>query len=111
MPEFKPTTGEHEFERTLERVQKRLPADVLAFALTRCVVVAVGEDIHAQTLEPNAAPDLWIIVLRENEREESIVAHEIAHAWLGHRGNSAENEQEARAQVLSWGFSGPAADR
>lgn len=111
MAEFKIPDGEHEFEKTILRLEEQVHADVRAFMRSECRFVGVGEEVKGHTISPGAALGVWIIVLRESETEESIVAHELAHAWLGHHYNSPEIEAEARAQAIAWGFSGPAADR
>src|SRR5262249_49118700 len=72
-----------------------------------------------------AAPDEkdWVIVLDSailavaSEDAASTIAHEIAHAWLGHdcRVTSAdlweltEHEPAARQQARHWGFTGQGA--
>jgi hypothetical protein len=108
---------EHEFERTLLRVSRsgRLPDEVQRFAGETCAFVAVGDDIQAQTLQPNIHK--WLIIVRESENRESVIAHEIAHAFLGHtRGaefppdEESRIESEARTLVRAWGFTGKGAD-
>ena len=60
---------------------------------------------------------MWLILLEENLTEKdarSIIAHEIAHAWLGHNRLAADTdasvEIEAVRQVKQWGFTGLGAD-
>lgn len=103
---------EHPVDVTVRHVSERLPPDVRSFALYRCRLVAVGDDIQAQTLPPD--PEKWLIVLRESETREGVVAQEIAHAWFGHVRipglDEPAVERQARAQVRACGFSGPGAD-
>ena len=103
--------SDREAEATLRRTLSRLPADVLEFALARCRFAAVGPDIVAQTLPPD---DRWVILLREGEMDESVVAHEIAHAYRGHVRSTAADEaaQEAEARALArlWGVAGLGTD-
>ena len=60
----------------------------------------------------------WVIILSDDvltmEDGDSIVAHEIAHAWLGHDTLSSvaikDFESEACEQTREWGFGGRGAD-
>src|SRR4051794_24203993 len=88
---------------TLRRTLARLPVDVLEFALDQCAFASVGDGIRAQTLPPVGR---WLILLGDGEQLEAVVAHEIAHAFLGHESpNTDAQEQEVRDLVRSWGFS------
>jgi hypothetical protein len=59
---------------------------------------------------------MWLVVLSEyleGGEGEGIVAHEVAHAWLGHDpaicldgDEEAENEIAASKLAAEWGFSG-----
>ena len=75
----------------------RLPQDVAEFALERCSFLSVGGKTWAQTMpvwalgrDLESIPEnLWVITLSEQlqlsaEDIHSVVAHEIAHAWLKH---------------------------
>jgi len=59
---------------------------------------------------------IWIIVLDERmafDDVQSVIAHEIAHAWLGHDrlGNPPEDcEVQTARLVQQWGFTGIGAD-
>lgn len=91
----------------------RLPADVLEFALEKCAFASVGSEVPAQVIRPT---DRWLVLLSEYGYEgqpavsETVVAHEIAHAWLGHEESDDDKEREVRALVRSWGFTGHGAD-
>ena len=44
---------------------------------------------------------------------ETVIAHEVAHAWLGYDDDDLAyswEEAEVRAQVREWGFKGVGAD-
>ncbi len=71
-----------------------------------CRFVAVGPDVQSQTLPPD--DPRWLIVIQEGETRESVVAHEIAHAWLGHaRFNATVDEFRPVAPVCPCGPVGP----
>lgn len=64
---------------------------------------AVGTDVIAQALPPG---DRWVIVLREGETDESVIAHEIAHARhpscvIGRAGAEEDCYQEGRDRRLA----------
>jgi hypothetical protein len=57
-------------------------------------------------LEPSDHLHWFGLVL---ERLESVIAHEIAHVWLGHdplMGDHAKEQAAAAALVTEWGFEG-----
>ena len=61
--------------------------------------------------------NMWLILLHEKlpvDEECSIIAHEIAHAWLGHDKLSLNfppsSEVDAAILTGSWGFTGRGAD-
>ena len=104
----------------------RLPDEVAEFALDRCNFVSIGEEgtgygivlpgrigVHPGE---RRSKNIWIIVLAENlpdEDSHSIIAHEIAHAWLGHDrvGEIPEDcETQASDLVRQWGFTGRGAN-
>src|SRR5262245_53854275 len=109
---------DRESEQTLRRVLERLPAEAFEFALARCAYAAIGPEMaRAQVLPP--LNDRYLVLLTEGEKEESVIAHEIAHAFLGHpdtvlagfRDETVERTQEAEARALAvaWGFTGSGA--
>jgi hypothetical protein len=109
-------------EETRQRILKtiaRLPDKVARFALKRCVYFSAGRANHGMVLPPRALErGRWVVILTENMPErssESIIAHEIAHAWLKHDAfafdiNAAEVEVAAAQLAHEWGFTGHAAD-
>lgn len=116
--------GEH--QTTLTRVAQciaALPTEVREFALDRCRFVSVGHGVCGLTLPGRIATqegrtrNVWIIVLDEEEdpdQAKGTIAHEIAHAWLGHDrlglDSSVEMEVEAARLAREWGFKGTGAD-
>jgi hypothetical protein len=107
--------------RTLAETLLCLPEEVAQFACDRCrfisssgcygMVLPGRLGVHPDTRAPE--DDLWLILLASDLPEadaHSIVAHEIAHAWLGHDRLSPdltpECEVEAATLTAQWGFSG-----
>lgn len=101
----------------------RLPRDVMQFALDRCCFISLGRGVQGITLPGRIGTDeagrdenTWIIVLSDDlafHEAESTVAHEIAHAFLGHdRLDDMPEDCEVQASTLaqSWGFTGRGAD-
>ncbi len=84
-----------------------LPSDVARFASECVAFVGVGETARGLAVAPSRR---WIIVLDEREPDAATVAHEIAHAWMGHRGREVNHERQAAALARSWGAQGSAAD-
>ena len=101
-------------------VVHRLPRDVRQFVSDHCTFVSVGGCSYGATFPPNWA-DSWLIVLDGamvdrlgEDGTMSVIAHEIAHALLGHslldpstyeRGDESL-ETEAAQQTAAWGFVG-----
>ena len=98
----------------------RLPLNVREFALERCSIFTIGRGTRA-TCWPGSRKKRWIIVANESMRGnvESTIAHEIAHAWLGHtpnepiaegeltailEGEPPANERAADDLIVKWGF-------
>jgi len=116
-------------EQLITETVQRLEAKVRDFVLDRCRFVSVGNTAQALPgcvgIHPfeQQAHNMWIIILEEGlhpnddrrraDEAHSIVAHEIAHAWLGHDrlGNVPPDcEGQAADQARQWGFTGKAAD-
>ncbi len=103
---------------------RNLPADVAAFAIDRCAFVSVGRVAAGWTLpgrigvhpSQRRSRNMWIIVLLESlppEDANGAIAHEIAHAWLGHDmivGLPEDGETQAASMVAEWGFTGIGSD-
>jgi hypothetical protein len=102
----------------------KLPIDVARFVIDRCSFVSTGRvnlglilpgRIGVHFLERRSR-NTWVIILSENlpaSEEESVIAHEIAHAWLGHdrlAEMSDDVEIEAANLTKLWGFVGRGAD-
>lgn len=113
-----------EIRRFLALVLLRLPERIREFAIERCAVLSVGHNAYGITWPARIAKKWrvginrrWLILLTENlppGDEESIIAHEIAHAYLGHDRGSPDLPQDCEEQacnlVAKWGFSGKGAD-
>jgi hypothetical protein len=110
-------------EQKLIEALCRLPEDVRNFAVERCFFAVLGGPnahgffvLHA-SLSAGAGEPRELVVLNssraaedEDEAFQSIVAHEIAHLWLGHpemgSPDFVANEDEAAKLVREWGFTG-----
>ena len=108
--------AEDAFRAAYARALVRLPAKVRDFALERCLIFTIGRDgQQAAVCWPASIVDKrqrrWIIVMDEDMGVdvEATIAHEIAHAWLGHResGSAAHphsNDVAADDLAVEWGF-------
>jgi hypothetical protein len=68
------------------RVRERLPDEVMRFAVDRCAFFFLGNAVQGQTM-PRRFVDVreWLIVLYDLAPHlEAVIAHEVAHAYLGH---------------------------
>ena len=98
-------------DAVIVRVVHSLPPKVRAFVYSRCVFTTVSEFGAECYYKRSNRP--WLIILGA-KADESVVAHEIAHARLGQKADSYGNEieiaykQETEACLLAkrWGFSG-----
>lgn len=112
-------------KQTIVEGVARLPLEVQEFVLDRCCFASVGRNALAQVLPGRVglhpveqkASNMWIIILTEgfrpDEDNRGMVAHEIAHAWLGHDrlGEPPPDcEDQAANLAKQWGFTGKAAD-
>ena len=108
----------------IRRTLIKLPVEVARFVIDRCSFASVGRvnfglilpgRIGVHVVERRSR-NTWVIILSENlpaSEEESVIAHEIAHAWLGHdRLAEMSNDVEIEAANLTkkWGFSGRGAN-
>jgi len=98
----------------LDETIGRLPGEIQAFVQRECCFLVLapeglGYTVHRDHLQEQP----WLIILRADmdaADAPGVVAHEIAHAWLGHRvGHVPEEEDAALALVQTWGFTGPGA--
>jgi IrrE N-terminal-like domain len=99
----------------LVRSLARLPAAVREFAIDECVFVSIGKSVRGLCRPTTMVGEArWMIVLDERLAPSSIetaVAHEVAHAYLGHDlgdTSTTHEEVEAAARQLAreWGFRG-----
>lgn len=97
----------------------KLPDEVKEFVYENCEFASIsvfgGKTIYAKAKYLRKRP--WLIILSHekiNDEYQSVVAHEIAHAWLGHKHEERGMELEIVAQrerdvcllVKQWGFNG-----
>lgn len=121
-----------ETERRIVKVLSQLPEQVVEFVLDKCVFLSIGHASLGQVLPARiiekyfgeSVKDRWIVLLEEEPKAESgklysetdaqsIVAHEVAHAWLRHDAFAEETaerelqlETEAAELTAKWGFKG-----
>ena len=109
--------------RWIVQTVARLPEEVRDFACERCRFLSVGRsalgmvipaDIATHALE-ECTCNMWLILLEEELPEDdahSIIAHEIAHARLGHNRFTADASVEilTAEKTKEWGFTGLGAD-
>jgi hypothetical protein len=112
----------HETEQAIVSALVSVPAEVREFALDYCRFFSIGDGLLGPYVPGMVALDpatgstdgVWLVVLAEGleaEDAESIVAHELAHLWLGHEvgvesGRWNETEEAACELTRSWGFTG-----
>jgi hypothetical protein len=111
---FQPETKE-----ALVRVLSRVPRDALEFAIHKCVFLSSGGKeigLNGQCLPTRFIGEAdWLILIYDDAPDiETVIAHELAHAYLGHSlgepMSDEETEAQAREQTRAWGFTGKGAD-
>jgi len=95
-------------ERTIVQTVHELPKRVKQFVYDNCEFLSISR-FEGLCLDVNARYP-WLIMLRDNA-SKSTIAHEIAHARLGHKtaepcppGDSEKNERAAWQLAGKWGF-------
>ena len=93
-----------ETERLITEVVARLPEPVASFVHAHCAFLSLGVGHTAGWRGP-----FWLIVLRDDLtpadiHAQSLVAHQIAHAWLQHNQDQADDERHVAALTRTWGF-------
>lgn len=94
----------------------RLPDDARRFAIDKLVFVSCGGGLNGQCLPSRFIAEAdWLVLIYDRAQDlETVIAHEVAHAYLGHSigdyMSDEETERQAREQVRAWGFSGKGAD-
>jgi hypothetical protein len=109
-----------DLEGCIVRTVLRLPAEVRAFVYGECKILDAGNAVAGHVMPTSwVEGSSWLIILDgnltvtlEDEDAQSIVAHEISHAWLKHSIFAVDLscEKEAAEQTAAWGFSGKGAD-
>lgn len=109
-------------QSAIVRAIHRLPSDVREFSLGECIFLSIGQAAAGKTLPGRIQETGWIIVLDEREFSEatdeeealSVVAHEIAHAWLKHDCLSPDCPKDCEIAAANlageWGFTGRGTD-
>lgn len=90
-----------------------MPEDARRFAIERVTFAGVGVSAAGLAIGPAAlGGSSWVVLLWERPGVGGTVAHEVAHALLGHEGRPccAEDEREAATLAARWGFTGSSAD-
>jgi len=116
---------DQDLELLIGDVLVRLPDQPLLKAIDSCVFGSVGRSNQGLTLPANVLnggeAESWLILLddamlasKQTEDIQSVIAHEIAHAYLGHDrvadAGDVSIELDACRQVREWGFQGSGAD-
>lgn len=93
-----------------------LPEEVKEFVLEHCFILSTGEYTYGTVWPGKIFKNIsWVIVLNEKMPKskgdrESIIAHEIAHAYLGHDQLNPDIEPECEIEACNltkqWGFNG-----
>lgn len=107
---------------------RRLPDEALLLATERCVFVSVGRTAEGLTLPPYVLQHgedgdnlHWLILLDDgmmNDKAaddvESVIAHELAHAVLGHDRMADDGDRSIELAAVrlarEWGFEGSGTD-
>jgi hypothetical protein len=106
-----------ELERLIVKVVARLPKRVAEYAINRCLFlqgIPYGITLPGYIVTGrHGGKSRWVILFSYEFPEkdaESIIAHEIAHAWLKHDRYAVdigvECEIDASNLAKQWGFSG-----
>jgi hypothetical protein len=103
-------------EETIIKAVHRLPTETREFVYDNCRFTSTaygGVRIH----HVSQASHPWLITLHEGHVDESLIIHEIAHAWLGHEYGpqfgelrvTRQDEEAACDLTRQWGFAGAGA--
>lgn len=110
-----------DLKRSISEVFLRLPEDVRDYLLEECHVISAGKILFGTVWPTEILANgphnfkKWLIVFSENlpedmEYKHSIIAHEMAYAYLKHDRLSEtltrEVEKEAFILTGEWGFNG-----
>ena len=98
----------------IEETRARLPKEIEAFVDRECQFLIYHQETQGMALHRDHLEDKpWVLLLQasvEAADAHGFVAHEIAHAWLGHRvGGHPEDELAALELAAAWGFTGAGA--
>jgi hypothetical protein len=108
--------GDQNTHGALVRALSRLPDDALDLAIEKCVFFSCGGGVNAQCLPTRLIGEAdWLVLIYDLAPDiETVIAHEVAYAYLGHSigdpMSDEETETRARELTRTWGFSGKGAD-
>ena len=100
-------------ERVIVEAVHKLPSEAREFTYYNLRFTSVDDDgVRIRHIAQARQP--WLITLGEGYVDESLIIHEIAHAWLGHeydpqRGELqvTQRDEEAACDLTErWGFDG-----
>jgi len=100
-------------ETVVIKAVHRLPSAAREFIYYSCQF-AMSDESGVRMRHVPQARQPWLITLGEGHVDESVIIHEIAHAWLGHAYDpelgewrvSPRDEQVACDLTRQWGFAG-----
>lgn len=92
--------GYERLQNNLIETLLRLPEEAYDFASTNIYFCSGSQAIVIKELAQG-----YIVILRKND-SQSVIAHEIAHAYLSHYSKTSYSDQEEKAETLrmKWGF-------
>jgi len=103
---------DRDLEFTIVKTLQKLPPRVRNYVYKNCAFTSIPK-AGGQSLCRHKIKKPWLIILSD-KADENVVAHEIAHARLGHKIDfpsiwppiewSYQTEKEACEQATKWGF-------
>ncbi len=105
-------------ESMIIRAVHRLPSAAREFVYYNCQFASSEDGVVRMRHVPQARQP-WLITVGARHVDESLIIHEIAHAWLGHewdpqRGElriTQQDEEVACDLTRQWGFEGEGTER
>ena len=105
-------------ERVIVEAVRKLPRKTREFVYHNCRFSATDDDGVRMRYIPQSK-QLWLITLGNGLQDESLLVHEIAHAWLGHEWDpqcgalraTDQDEEIACELTKEWGFTGAGTER
>lgn len=97
----------NEFVEALLRVLKKLPEDAYEFAITKIHYIEPSDQMISMEDLKRLKREAIVVI---SDINEDTIAHEIAHAFLGHTMNiyphhiEDTHEEKANELIVKWGF-------